>query len=114
MSRIAFENFGHAAQNLDDFTLIASRYKLQKGLERNIVRDLIQKLNLKSTDSVLDIGCNVGNLLIPISFFVRSVAGIDHPKCIEKLKQRFPLQENIRFFSGNFLDLNPTTLLIQT
>ncbi len=90
MGRISFENFGVAAEQLDNYTTMASRYLMQEESERHIVPDIIKKLDLSVTDQCLDIGCNVGNILIPLSFYVRSIHGIDHLKCLEKLEKRFP------------------------
>jgi len=82
MSRITYENYGNLASRLSNATLIAGRYGSQKEAERRIVADVYQKLNLEPDDSLLEIGCNVGNLLVPLSFVVNRCSGIDHPACI--------------------------------
>jgi len=106
MSRISFENYGKLAQSLKDDTEVSGRYKIQHEAEKKILADVIKKLELQSEDSVLEIGCGVGNLLIPFSFFVREITGIDHSSCIKRLKDRFPKAKNVSFISGNFLDIN--------
>ena len=106
MSRISFENFGKLAQNLENCTDISGRYKIHYEAEKKIYADVIKKLELQSKDSVLEIGCGAGNLLIPFSFFVREITGIDHPSCIKRLKDRFSQTKNVSFVSGNFLDIN--------
>jgi 2-polyprenyl-3-methyl-5-hydroxy-6-metoxy-1,4-benzoquinol methylase len=103
VSKISFDNYGKRAERLDDPTLIAGRLGIQKEDERNIAKDVLKKLDLRASDSVLDIGCNVGNLLIPLSFSVKDITGIDHPSCLERLKMRFPT-DPIRLIPGDFLD----------
>ncbi|OGC22600.1 hypothetical protein A3J90_06975 [candidate division WOR-1 bacterium RIFOXYC2_FULL_37_10] len=105
MSRKSFESYGRIAENFSNYTEISGRLKVQEESEKNIVADVIKKLNLKSNDSLLEIGCGAGNLLIPLSFAVDTIDGIDHISCIELLKRRFPKGENINFIPGNFLDV---------
>jgi 2-polyprenyl-3-methyl-5-hydroxy-6-metoxy-1,4-benzoquinol methylase len=104
MSRTSYENYGRRARELQDPTQIAARYRIQKGGERRILHDVVDKLGLVSNDFLLDLGCNVGNLLIPLSFLVREVVGIDHPSCITRLQERFE-GPNVKLIAGNFLDL---------
>lgn len=106
MGRISFENFGTRAKYLKDNTSIAGRYSIQKEAEKYIIMDIIQKLNIEPKDVCLDIGCGPGNILIPLSFFVKKITGIDHNSVIEKLKARISDLNNIELIPGNFLDLN--------
>lgn len=106
MGRIAFENFGLAAERSDNYTVAASRYLHQESEEKYIVFDIIQKLNLSPSDKCLDIGCGAGNILVPLSFFINSITGTDHPKCLGKLEKRITGINNISLVAGNFLDLN--------
>jgi len=105
MSTKSFENFGKLAHELSDHTIIAGRSKLQKDAEKNILNDIIKKIDLRSTDSLLEIGCGAGNLLIPLSFITNSVAGVDHHHCIDKLLSRFPQGDNVSLISGDFLNV---------
>ncbi|MDD5618376.1 MAG: class I SAM-dependent methyltransferase [Candidatus Omnitrophica bacterium] len=106
MGRIAFENFGIAAERADNFTIAASRYLQQEKEEKYIVWDIINKLNITTHDDCLDIGCGTGNILIPLSSFTNTITGIDHFKCLKRLKERIDKNQNIRLIPGNFLDLN--------
>ena len=106
MSKTTFENYGKMALHGVDHTLISGRYKIQKGPEKNIVKDVIRKLELNENDSLLEIGCGVGNLLIPLSFMVKEVTGIDHPMCLERLQSRFRGQNNFTFISENFFNVS--------
>lgn len=105
MGRLAFENFGKAAQVGSDDTLIASRYSIQKNAEKNIVLDVINKLDLQCDDDLMDIGCNTGNITIPLSFVVNKIWAIDHENCLKRFAARVPNVENIIFTPGNFLDM---------
>ena len=93
------------AAHRDDYTSVAGRYLAQRRGEKEIVKDVIRKLKIGHEDSVLDIGCGAGNLLIPISFFVRSITGVDHPKCIERLRERFD-GRNVNWIGKDFLGID--------
>ncbi len=103
MSRISFESYGEKAKEWTDPTLIAGRYIFQKGEERNILADVMDKLAITPEDACLEIGCGIGNILIPLSFLVDSITGIDHPDCIKALKSRFK-NENVNLYGTNFID----------
>ncbi len=105
MSRVSFENYGLKAKQLNNYTVISGRYSFQEKAENKILPDIIKKLNVDTSDNCLDIGCGVGNILIPMSFFVKSITGIDHELCIEKLNERLSDLKNINLIPGNFLDL---------
>lgn len=104
MSRISFDNYGKLARQVTDATLVSGRYTVQAAAEREILLDLVSKLQIHPEDTLLDVGCNVGNLLIPLSFLVKEITGIDHSSCIEKLRARFA-GENARLIAGDFLNL---------
>lgn len=104
MSRTSYENFGKNAEELDNYLEIAARNMLMKDCEKQIIFDVLDKLNLEVSDTVLDIGCGSGNLLIPLSFIVNEITGIDHPSCIFKLKERVRDLTNISLIGNNFLD----------
>jgi cyclopropane fatty-acyl-phospholipid synthase-like methyltransferase len=104
LSEISFENYGRLARELNDTTEISGRYVNQSMSQRKILPDLVSKLQISPPDKLLEIGCNVGNLLIPLSFLVDSVTGIDHASCLQRLTQRFH-GENVRLVPGNFLEV---------
>jgi SAM-dependent methyltransferase len=104
VSKISFENYGLLARELQDPTRVAGRYAVQADAERKILPDITEKLLLSPHDRLLDIGCGAGNLLIPLSFLVGEVTGVDHPSCLDKLRSRYQAQ-NIRLLPGNFLDM---------
>jgi len=104
MSRTSFENFGRRTLEVNDPTQMAARYRIQKDAERRIVLEIARKLNLLPEDVVLEVGCNVGTLLIPISFLCKEVSGIDHAYCVERLSQRYQA-DNVHLIAGNFLEV---------
>jgi len=106
MSRLTFENYGARARSLDNYTEIAGRYRIQKDAERSIVSDVISKLAIQVDDTLIDIGCGVGNLLIPLSFVCEQVTGIDHDGCIARLSSRLIDFKNVDLLVGNFLDVS--------
>ena len=89
MSKRVFSHYGERAQSALSETEVAGRYKIQKEAECRIVREVSEKLALSPKDDLLEIGCGSGQLLIPISFMVRSVKGIDHKEMIRRLRERF-------------------------
>ena len=63
----AYEAYGQAARNLTTPTLIAGRNRFQAEEEKNIVRDVAEKLRLCPAHRLLEVGCNIGILLTPLS-----------------------------------------------
>ncbi|MDH5180890.1 MAG: class I SAM-dependent methyltransferase [Gammaproteobacteria bacterium] len=103
MAKTYFEEYGERARTISSETVISGRYALQEEAERKIVLDLADKLKIESSDSVLEIGCGVGNLLIPLSFFVNDITGIDHETVIGRLKNRY-YSEKITLLAGTLED----------
>ena len=92
MSRKSFKNFGLLAQNSTDYTQIAGRYEFQKEAESLVVNDVLQKLKLNPSDHCLDIGCGTGNILLPLSFFVKSIVGLDNSHVIKAFTKRISIE----------------------
>ena len=99
-----FENYAILANSKLSYTEKAGRYAIQEQSEQLIFPDVIKKLELKATDSFLEIGCGLGNLLLPVSFLSGSVTGIDHPDVLDRLRERIPFHP-ARLIGGNFLEL---------
>ena len=103
MGERTFHEYGARAQSGISDTEVAGRYKIQKEAECRIVNDVKEKLELQPEDRVLEIGCGSGQLLIPISFMVGHVKGIDHKNVRERLRRRFKeLDSNLE--EGSFLE----------
>lgn len=109
MAETPFDQYGKRALQVKNFAEIAGRYSFQKSAEKYILHDLLKKLSLSTEDDVLDIGCGAGNLLIPVSFFVRSITGIDHPNLLARARGRLPEDcESITLIPGDFLKTRVT------
>ena len=107
MSRITFENYARRTRSTMSYAEISGRYEVQDAAQRHMVADVGQKLALRAEDRLLEIGCSVGNLLIPLSFVVGEATGIDHPDVLALFNARFT-DESIRTIPGNFLDVDPS------
>lgn len=105
MSRITFENYARRTKSNMSYAEISGRYEVQDAAQRHMVADVGQKLALQAEDRLLEIGCSVGNLLIPLSFVVAEATGVDHPDVIGLFQSRFP-DGSIRTIPGNFLDVD--------
>ncbi|OGG61465.1 hypothetical protein A3I46_00770 [Candidatus Kaiserbacteria bacterium RIFCSPLOWO2_02_FULL_54_13] len=95
MAGTPFDYFGKNASELKNFAEIAGRYDFQRQAEQYLLYYLLEKLSLSPEDDLLEIGCGAGNLLIPLSFFVHSVTGIDHPNLLAQIKSRVPRDNDI-------------------
>ncbi len=105
----AFEAYGILAQQCEEVTQLAGRYFCQKGEEKNIVLDIVHKLELSCQDACFELGCGAGNLLIPLSFMVRSCTGVDHGNVIARFKQRFTA-DNVTLIAADFFSLDREAL----
>jgi cyclopropane fatty-acyl-phospholipid synthase-like methyltransferase len=104
MSSISFENYRRLADDAGaSDTVVAGRYAFQAEAERGIVADVAAKLALTTDDSLLEIGCGPGNLLLPLRTRVRSAMGIDNAAAIARLIQRGGA--GVETLVGNFHDM---------
>lgn len=99
------KKFQDDATVLNSSLNISGRFSFQREAMKRVVPDIINKLELKPTDSLLDVGCNCGDITVPLSFLCDEVVGIDGEGCLERLKKRIEDIENITTLSGNFLDV---------
>lgn len=105
-----FEWYGSLSRQELSFTEMSGRYAIQKESEKSIFLDVATKLSLDPGDLFLEVGCGLGQILIPASFVVGEAFGIDHPDVLERLSLRFPPEKNsLSLIHGNFLEieLNP-------
>lgn len=97
------EKHGRLALKIKNRTLNAGRYSFQRESERKIHRDIISKLKITIKDKCLDVGCNVGANLIPLSKKVKHITGIDQVNCINILRNNLKAK-NVSLIGGSFLD----------
>jgi trans-aconitate methyltransferase len=107
MSSKSFENYAKlAADRQTGNTEVGGRYAFQASSERRIIRDVADKLSLDSDDSLLEIGCGPGNLLMPLSYIVASTTGIDNPAALARLAARCGSPMHISTIAGDFLSID--------
>lgn len=104
MGRNEFENYGLMLKQDLSFTEKSGRYPSQSEAEKQILTDVISKLQIIPTDSLLDIGCGTGLLLLPLSFIVTRAVGIDHEAVVATLRERIG-GDQVTCIGGNFLDV---------
>lgn len=106
MSSTSFDNYSQLARLQDaDNTEVAGRYSFQSSAERRIIKDVTEKLALNSDDSLLEIGCGPGNILLPLSYQVARSAGIDNHAALERLAARCGKPMHIETYPGDFLSM---------
>jgi SAM-dependent methyltransferase len=86
----SIDTYGNIAHLDLDPTARAGRYSFQADAMRRIIPDILPKLRLEPHHRLLDIGCGTGALLIPLSFHVREVVGLDHPNVVAQLQKILP------------------------
>ncbi len=105
MGKASFENYGRLANQSLSFTEQSGRYPSQSYDERRILADVMAKLDVSPEDSLVDIGCGLGLLLLPLSFIVERALGIDHPEVVGALQKRIG-GDQVSVLPGNFLDVD--------
>lgn len=98
------ELYSEDAKNIKSYVSLSGKLQNQEDALRLIVPDLVQKLSLKPTDSLLDIGCNCGQITIPMSFLCKRVVGIDGG-VIARLRERITGIDNIFTIEGDFREV---------
>ena len=112
MSSTSFDNYARLARQQEaGNTEVAGRYSFQSSAERRIIRDVTDKLALDSDDSLLEVGCGPGNILLPLSYQVARSAGIDNHAALERLAARCGTPMHIELHPGDFLSMELPELL---
>ena len=71
------------------------------------LNEIVTKLELKKTDSVLDIGCGTGIIALSLSPWVKRIHGVDiSPKMIKRARKNSAYVDNVTFSIGDVNDLN--------
>ncbi|WP_392537096.1 23S rRNA (uracil(1939)-C(5))-methyltransferase RlmD [Legionella sp. 227] len=93
-----------------DFTQVNS------ALNRSMVSQAIQLMDLKSTDIVLDLFCGLGNFSLPMAKFCAKVLGVEGSKTmVERAYMNAKLNHipNVDFYAANLDDINEVKKLVQ-
>lgn len=93
-------------QKIENYVMATGRRPWQEQAMKNIVPDIVDKLKIKDEDRVLDIGCNIGEITIPLSFICKEIVGIDAEGCIKRLKKRSEDIKNIKCIAGDFFEID--------
>jgi 2-polyprenyl-3-methyl-5-hydroxy-6-metoxy-1,4-benzoquinol methylase len=105
MGRISFEAYGAQAGTAMSETEQAGRYTGQAKAERLIGPDLVAKMDLSKTDTLLDIGCGPGLIARMLAPRVKRVVVLDHPNIIRHLRPKVR-GRNISLIAGDFMSTN--------
>jgi len=108
MGRSMFDAYGELSKS--DVTIIekAGRYAFQAAAQQRVLGDVLSKLDLGPSCRLLEIGCGPGNLLIPLSFYVKEAVGIDHPDVVAVGRDRFR-DPRIQWIGGEFPNVEGLT-----
>ncbi len=99
-----YDGYGELSARATCATALAGRYPTQAAAETLIAGDVAAKLALGPTHTLLEIGCGVGNLLIPLSFRVATATGVDHPAIVARARTRFA-DPSLAWIEGQFPDV---------
>lgn len=103
MSSISFDNYSQLTRQHDAGNIeVAGRYRFQSSAERRIINDVAGKLAINSDDSLLEIGCGPGNVILPLSYQVARSAGIDNEAVLGRLAARCGTPIHIATNPGDF------------
>jgi cyclopropane fatty-acyl-phospholipid synthase-like methyltransferase len=101
----AYEAFGRVAQEVAAPTVIGGRHAFHdedpEAVRQRNVEDVVAKLQPRSADRLLDIGCGVGFLLTPLAAHATEAVGIDHPACIARYAA-LGTPPNVRLIGGRW------------
>lgn len=101
-----WENYaGGEATNEDDLYIqvgkTANRAPISKEVFENIVTDIIEKLELKSSDILLEMCCGNGLFTLPLSYLVKYIYAFDFTESLIDNALRFKSNNNIEYAVGN-------------
>jgi len=100
----AIDAYGGLAEAGVSPTVQAGRYSFQAEAERRILDDILPKLRPEPHHRLLDIGCGAGALLIPLSYRMAEVVGVDHASAVSLLAARHQ-RPNMTLIAGAFPDV---------
>lgn len=98
--------FSEDSMNLKSTVNASGRFSFQEKEMKRIVPEIFKILELKPYETLLDIGCNCGDITIPLSFLCDKVTVIDGGGAIERIKRRTNDHDNFTYIKGEFLAIN--------
>jgi SAM-dependent methyltransferase len=101
----SIDSYGERAKAGIPLIEVSGRYPIQARDERNVTRDIATKLELSPDDTLLEVGCGPGTLLIPLAFQCAAATGIDNAASLELLASRFSGPPAITTIPGDFLSM---------
>ena len=109
MIRNCQEYYNEDARNKVGGIQLTGRYGFHRYALKRVIPDIAHKLELKPTDTLLDIGSNCGEISIPLSFICDHVTCIDGEDLIDVLRKRTSGWGNISTISGDFMNIDIET-----
>jgi 2-polyprenyl-3-methyl-5-hydroxy-6-metoxy-1,4-benzoquinol methylase len=103
MGRKSFDIFGALAGTKLSETEQAGRYSTQKKDEMRVAPDVARKLDLRKTDTLLDVGCGPGIVARRLAPRVKRIVVLDHPNTIKHLRPKVR-KLNFGFVAGEFME----------
>jgi len=100
-----YDKYGELATHNEHSTIQNGRYPSQAAAEKYLPEHVSKLLDIQNSDTVLDVGCGSGNMLIPLSYSAAQVTGVDHPSVVKALAEQLE-RPNMTLIGGNFHDLN--------
>jgi len=82
-----FDCYGELARTTVSSIMLSGRNHFQASLVAHILQDVKAKLSIASEHRLLEIGCNIGLMLSPLSQGAREAVGVDHPVIIERYRK---------------------------
>ena len=101
MPKTFFDAYGELAGNVSTPILISGRNPMHADQVKNIVADVRSKLSPQKEDQLLELGCNIGLLLTPLSSEVQHAVGLDHSSLIDAY-EKSGIPNNVRLISGSW------------
>lgn len=102
-----YEAYGALAGRTDDRMILAGRNLFHESQLAAICRDIRAKLELRPTDRLLEVGCNIGTLLTPLSEAVREAVGQDHPDVLARYADLGRVPANVSLIGGQWPEIRP-------
>jgi hypothetical protein len=101
-----WENYvGDAAANEDDLYVqvgkTANRAPVTKEVFENFVNDVVEKLELNNSDTLLEMCCGNGLITLPLSKIVKYIYAFDFTETLIKDALKYKSGDNIEYVTGN-------------